>query len=133
MRTEGRMAAKRILIAEDDPVSLKLVRDVLQANGYETDEVTDGEEAVSRAAQLKPDLIVMDIRLPGIDGLGATRRLKSDSSTAGIPIIAVTAHAMPDDEARILAVGCKAYLPKPLRFAEFISVVKSLLSGTEVA
>ena len=127
------MAAKRILIAEDDPVSLKLVRDVLQANGYETEEVTNGEEAVSRAAQFKPDLIVMDIRMPGIDGLEATRRLKSDSSTAAIPIIAVTAHAMPDDEARILAAGCQAYLPKPLRFAEFISVVKGLLSGTEVA
>jgi len=127
------MAVKRILVAEDDPVSLKPVRDVLQANGYETEEVTSGEEAVIRAAQIKPDLVVMDVRLPGIDGLEATRRLKSDSSTAGIPIIVVTAHAMPDDEARILAAGCQAYLPKPLRFAEFISVVKGLLSGAEVA
>ncbi len=127
------MAGKKILIAEDDPVSLKLARDVLQANGYETKEVTSGEEAVVEAVQSKPDLIVMDIRLPGIDGLEATRRLKSDASTAGIPIIAVTAHAMPEDEARILAAGCQAYLSKPLRFAEFISVVNGLLSGTEVA
>ena len=127
------MASKRILIVEDDPVSLKLVRDVLQADGYETEEVTTGEEAVTRAAQLKPDLIVMDIRLPGIDGLEATRRLKSDPSTEGIPIIAVTAHAMPEDEARILATGCQAYLSKPLRFAEFVSVVKGLLDGTAVA
>ena len=127
------MAGKRILIVEDDPVSLKLVRDVLQANGYETKEVTSGEEAVVKAVQSKPDLIVMDIRLPGIDGLEATRRLKSDPSTEEIPIIAVTAHAMPEDEARILAAGCQAYLSKPLRFAEFISVVKGLLSGTEVA
>ena len=114
-------------------MSLKLARDVLQANGYETKEVTSGEEAVVKAVQSKPDLIVMDIRLPGIDGLEATRRLKSDPSTEGIPIIAVTAHAMPEDEARILAAGCQAYLSKPLRFAEFISVVNDLLSGTEVA
>ncbi|MCH8919749.1 MAG: response regulator [Chloroflexi bacterium] len=127
------MAGKKILIAEDDPVSLKLVRDVLQANGYETKEVTSGEEAVVKAVQSKPDLIVMDIRLPGIDGLEATRRLKSDPSTEEIPIIAVTAHAMPEDEARILEAGCQAYLSKPLRFAEFISVVNGLLSGTEVA
>ncbi len=127
------MAGKKILIVEDDPVSLKLVRDVLQANGYETEEVTNGEEAVIRAAQFTPDLIVMDIRLPGIDGLEATRRLKDDRSTAGIPVIAVTAHAMPEDEARILKAGCQAYLSKPLRFAEFISVVNDLLSGTEVA
>ena len=127
------MAGKKILIAEDDPVSLKLVRDVLQANGYETKEVTSGEEAVVKAVQSKPDLIVMDIRLPGIDGLEATRRLKSDPSTEEIPIIAVTAHAMPEDEARILAAGCQAYLSKPLRFAEFISVVNGLLSDTEVA
>ena len=124
------MAGKRILIAEDDLVSLKLVRDVLQANGYVTKEVTSGEEAVVKAVQSKPDLIVMDIRLPGIDGLEATRRLKSDPSTEGIPIIAVTAHAMPEDEAKILVAGCQAYLSKPLRFAEFISVVNDLLSGT---
>ncbi len=131
--TELRMAKKKILCVEDDPVSRKLVRDVLQANGYETEEVTSGEEAVVKAAQIMPDLIVMDIRLPGIDGLEATRRLKSDPSTAGIPVVAVTAHAMPEDEARILAAGCQAYLAKPLRFAEFISVVRSLLSGTGVA
>ena len=127
------MAGKRILIAEDDPSSLKLLRDVLQANGYQTEEVTSGEEAVFKAAELGPDLIVMDIRLPGIDGLEATRRLKSDPGTASIPIVAVTAHAMPEDEARILEAGCQAYLPKPLHFAEFMSVVKSLLSGTEAA
>lgn len=124
-------AGKKILIVEDDAVSLKLVRDVLQANGYETEEATNGEEAVAKAAELRPNLIVMDIRLPGIDGREATRRLKSDPSTAAIPIVATTAHAMPEDEARIMAAGCQAYLPKPLRFAEFVSVVKGLLSGIE--
>jgi two-component system cell cycle response regulator DivK len=131
--SELRLAGERILIAEDDRVSLKLVRDVLQANGYETTEVTNGEEVVANAVRLKPDLIVMDIRLPGIDGLEATRRLKSHPDTAGIPVVAVTAHAMPEDEARILEAGCQAYLAKPLSFAEFVSVVKRLLSATEVA
>jgi two-component system cell cycle response regulator DivK len=102
---------------------------VLQVNGYETEEVTNAEEAVLRAVQSKPDLIVMDVRLPGMDGLEATRHLRSDPGTAGIPIIAVTAHAMPEDEARILGAGCQAYLPKPLRFAEFVSVVRGLLSA----
>lgn len=114
-------------------MSLKLVRDVLQANDYETEEATNGEEAVAKAVELRPALIVMDIRLPGIDGLEATRRLKSDPSTAAIPIVAVTAHAMPEDEARILAAGCQAYLSKPLRFKEFVSVVKGLLGGTEAS
>lgn len=125
--------SKKILVVEDDRVSLKLVRDVLQANGYETEEATNGEEAVAKAAELRPDLIVMDIRLPGIDGLEATRRLKSDPSTAAIPVVAVTAQAMPEDEARIMAAGCQAYLPKPLRFTEFVSVVEGLLSGTEAS
>ncbi len=123
------MAAKRVLIVEDDPVSLKLVRDVLQAGGYETEEVTDGEAAVSQAARLKPDLIIMDIRLPGIDGLEATRRLRSDPITAIIPIVAVTAHAMPEDEARIRAAGFDAYFAKPLRFAELVAAVNRLLES----
>lgn len=124
--------SKKILIVEDDPVSLKLVRDVLQAYGYDTEEATSGEEAVDKAAERRPDLIVMDIRLPGIDGLEATRRLRSDPGTAAIPIVAVTAQAMPEDEARIMAAGCQAYLPKPLRFTEFVSVVEGLLRGTQV-
>src|SRR5918992_5194937 len=113
------MARKKILIVDDDPMSRKLARDVLQANGYDTEEVFNGEEAVTRAAQTRPELIVMDIRLPGIDGLEATRRLKGDAATAGIPIIAVTAHAMSGDEEKALAAGCQVYLTKPLRFREF--------------
>ena len=127
------MDRKTILCVDDDPVSLKLARDVLQANGYETEEVTTGEEAVARATELRPDLIVMDIRLPGIDGLEATSRLKNAASTAGIPVLAVTAHAMPEDEERILAAGCQAYLAKPLRFAELVSVVTGMLSDASDA
>ena len=124
------MPKKRILIVEDDPISLKLARDVLQVSGYETEEVTNGEKALVRASQSKPDLIVMDIGLPGIDGLEATRRLKSDTDTEGIPIIAVTANAMPGDQEKTLEAGCQAYLPKPLRFMEFVATVKQLLGDT---
>jgi CheY-like chemotaxis protein len=126
------MARKKILIVDDDPMSRKLARDVLQANGYDTEEVFNGEEAVTRAAQTRPELIVMDIRLPGIDGLEATRRLKGDAATAGIPIIAVTAHAMSGDEEKALAAGCQVYLTKPLRFREFVSVMRTLLGDTAI-
>ena len=111
-------------------MSRKLARDVLQAHGYETEEVTNGEEAVAQAIKMMPDLIVMDIRLPGIDGLEATRRLKSDAATERIPIIAVTANAMPGDQEKTLEAGCLAYLPKPLRFMEFVDTVKELLGDT---
>ena len=114
-------------------MSRKLARDVLQAHGYETEEVTNGEEAVAKAIEMKADLIVMDIRLPGIDGLEVTRRLKSDPCTERIPIIAVTAHAMPGDEKQTLEAGCQAYLPKPIRFMEFVSTVNSLLSDNLTA
>ncbi len=111
-------------------MSLKLTRDVLQMSGYKTEEVTNGEEALVRASKTKPDLIVMDIRLPGINGLEATRRLKSDADTEGIPIVAVTANAMPGDQEKTLEAGCQAYLPKPLRFMEFVATVKKLLGDT---
>jgi two-component system cell cycle response regulator DivK len=124
------MTGKKILIVDDDPMSRKLARDVLQANGYDTEEVITGEEAVAKTAQIKPDQIVMDIRLPGIDGLEATRHLKSDNATAGVPVITVTAQAMPGDGEKILEAGCQAYLAKPLRFKEFVSLVKTLLGDT---
>ncbi len=127
------MAGKKILIVEDDPMSRKLARDVLQAHGYETEEVTNGEEAVAKAIETRPDLIVMDIQLPGIDGLEVTRRLKRDASTERIPIIAVTAHALPGDEEQTLEAGCQVYLPKPIRFMEFVSTVKSLLGDNQIA
>ncbi len=132
MDSDWEMSGKKILIVEDDPMSLKLARDVLQANGYETEEVTTGEEAAVRAIETRPDLIVMDIQLPGIDGLEVTRRLRSDAGTAGIPIVAVTAHAMPGDEGKTLEAGCQVYLPKPIRFMEFVSIVKSLLGDTKI-
>ena len=122
------MGTKRILLVEDDPISLKLMRDVLQASGYETEEVTNGADALTRVCQSAVDLIVMDIGLPGLDGVEATRRLRNTPATLAIPIVAVTAYAMPGDEERIRSAGCNAYLTKPLRFAEFMTVVHGFLA-----
>ncbi|RLC59203.1 MAG: hypothetical protein DRI30_01135 [Chloroflexi bacterium] len=123
----------RVLIVEDDRISQKMVRDALQAAGYETDEVDSGELALQKVAEGTPDLVLMDIRLPGIDGLETTRRLKADPKTAAIPVVAVTAHVMPEDEAMIRAAGCDAYMPKPLRFSALLGVVRDLLAGRQPA
>ena len=123
----------RVLIVEDDRVSQKMARDALRAAGYETDEVDSGELALQKVAEGTPDLIVMDVRLPGIDGLETTRRLKADPMTAAIPIVAVTAHAMPEDESMIREAGCDAYMPKPLRFSALLRLVRDLLAGRQPA
>lgn len=118
-----------VLIVEDDRISQKMVRDALRAAGYETEEVDSGERALQKVAERTPDLIVMDVRLPGIDGLETTRRLKADPGTAAIPIVAVTAHVMPEDESLIRDAGCDAYMPKPLRFSALLGLVRDLLAG----
>ncbi len=118
-----------VLIVEDDRISQKMVRDALRAAGYETEEVDSGERALQKVAEKTPDLIVMDVRLPGIDGLETTRRLKADPGTAAIPIVAVTAHVMPEDESLIRDAGCDAYMPKPLRFSALLGLVRDLLAG----
>jgi two-component system, cell cycle response regulator DivK len=123
-----RVGPPRVLLVEDDAVSLKLMRDVLQARGCETAELANGAEVVAQAARLGADLVVMDIGLPGLEGVDATRQLKSTAGTRHIPVLAVTAYAMPGDEARMREAGCSAYLTKPLRFADFVTVVKDLLT-----
>ena len=124
---------ERVLIVEDDRVSQKMARDALQAGGYETVEADGGEVALQKVAESTPDLIVMDIRLPGMDGLETTRRLKADPETAAIPVVAVTAHAMPEDESMIREAGCDAYMPKPLRFSALLGLVRDLLTGSQPA
>jgi two-component system cell cycle response regulator DivK len=124
---------KRILIVEDNDLNLKLFRDLLNAHGYETVETKEGLEAISLTKNLKPDLILMDIQLPEISGLDVTRRLKADSSIADIPIIAVTAFAMKDDEEKILAAGCEAYISKPISIMPFLNTVRRFLGEQEVA
>ncbi len=124
---------KRILIVEDNELNLKLFRDLLTAHGYETIETKEGLEAIRLTKSDKPDLILMDIQLPEVSGLDVTRRLKSDSSISDIPIIAVTAFAMKDDEEKILAAGCEAYISKPISIMPFLNTVRRFLGEQEVA
>jgi two-component system cell cycle response regulator DivK len=118
------MAAELILIAEDNPKNLKLVRDLLQHHGYATIDADSGEKAIDLAAAAHPDLILMD-------GFDALRRLKADERTAGIIVCALTAFAMPDDRVRCIRAGFDGYLVKPISVSEFPDQIKRLLEQTE--
>lgn len=118
---------KVILIVEDDSKNLKLLRDLLKVTGYTTLEATDGRQGVEIAKHKKPDLILMDIQMPVLDGLEATRILKSDSETKDIPIVALTAYAMKGDEQRMSEAGCNGYMAKPIDTREFIKMVAEYL------
>jgi two-component system, cell cycle response regulator DivK len=116
-----------VLIVEDNARNMRLVRDVLGHAGYRTLEATDGEQGVALARSHRPDLILMDIQLPGIDGVEALVRLKKDASTAAIPVVALTAFAMKDDRERLLAAGFRAYFEKPLSVRELPGHVSALI------
>ena len=117
------MAGERVLLVEDNEKNMKLFRDVLQAKGYSTIEATSGEEAVELATQHVPDLILMDVQLPGIDGLEALERIRSDERMASIPVIALTAQAMAGDREHFLERGFDGYISKPVDVMEFIATV----------
>lgn len=118
---------KVILIVEDDPKSLELFRDLLQVSRYTTLEATDGRQGVELAKERKPDLILMDIHLPVMDGLETTKVLKADPATREIPIVALTASAMAGDEERALQAGCDGYITKPIDIRGFLDKVAELL------
>lgn len=118
---------KKILIVEDNDLNLKLFRDLLEANGYQTYETKEGIEAISLTRNVQPDLIIMDIQLPEISGLDVTRKIKADRDICHIPIVAVTAFAMKDDEEKIMAAGCEAYLSKPIAIDDFLSTIRRFL------
>ena len=122
---------KRILIVEDNDLNLKLFRDLLTAHGYETIETKEGLEAITLTRKERPDLILMDIQLPEISGLDVTRRLKAEEGINRIPIIAVTAFAMKDDEEKILSAGCQAYISKPISIVPFLNTVRRFLGEEE--
>jgi len=115
---------RTVLIVEDNELNLKLLNDILEYHGYTVFTTRLGEPALELARQHSPDLILMDIQLPDISGMEATRRLKADEQTRTIPIIAVTAFAMSGDDAKILASGCDAYVSKPFNVAEFLKLVE---------
>ena len=105
---------ERVLIVDDNPTNLKLVAYLVKANGYEVDTAADADAAVAAIAANRPRVILMDLQLPGIDGLELTRRLKADPATRDIKVIAVTAYAMKGDEEKAFAAGCDHYVTKPI-------------------
>jgi len=118
-----------ILIVEDNEKNMKLVRDVLQAKGYATFEAVTGEDGVRLATERKPDLILMDIQLPGIDGIEALRRLRANPETAKISAVAVTASVMQQDRKHIMEAGFDGYLGKPISLKELLETVRRMLES----
>jgi len=121
------MSGELILIVEDQPLNRKLVRDVLQAKGYRTTEAETGEDGVRVGHEQVPNLVLMDIQLPGISGMEALKRLRDDPVTRSIPVIAVTASAMQQNQREILAAGFDGYLPKPININDFLKTVRAKL------
>ncbi len=116
-----------ILIVEDNDKNMKLVRDILQYRGHTTLEATSGEAGVELATAHRPDLILMDIQLPGIDGIEALRRIRTDPALDAVPVVAVSASVMPDDQRHIVGSGFDAFVPKPISLKPFIAVVERFL------
>jgi CheY-like chemotaxis protein len=121
------MTDELILIVEDNDKNRKLVRDVLTFKGYGIIETETGEEGVELPRERSPRLVLMDIRLPGIDGVEALRRLRAEETTRGIPVMAMTASVMSEDRQKIMAAGFDAYQSKPINVTEFVAAVAQLL------
>jgi two-component system cell cycle response regulator DivK len=121
-------ARKTVLIVEDNELNMKLFNDLLEARGYRVLQARDGNQGLEMARRHRPDLILMDIQLPGMSGLAVTKSIKDDDSLKAIPIIAVTAFAMKGDEARIREAGCEAYVAKPIATGAFLKTVAQYLS-----
>jgi two-component system cell cycle response regulator DivK len=121
------MTTNRILVVEDNPKNLKLVRDVLTHSGYEVIAATSGEDGVRLAGEESPDLILMDLQLPGIDGAEALRRIRVAGRNRGVPVVAVTAFAMNDDRQRAFDSGFNGYVEKPISVRRLPQQVKDFL------
>jgi two-component system cell cycle response regulator DivK len=119
----------KILIVEDNVKNMKLVRDLLRVKGYETLEATTGEQGVALALAHVPDLVLMDIQLPDINGIEAFERLRADPRTAAIPVVAFTASVTPSDRNRITQAGFNAFVSKPIELKAFLATVKQMLEG----
>jgi CheY-like chemotaxis protein len=122
------MAGQAVLVVDDNVTNLKLIEYLLQANGYEVITAVDAESALDAVARFHPRLVLMDLQLPGTDGLTLTRVLKHDPTTAHIVVLAVTAYAMKGDEERALAAGCDGYLSKPIDTRALPKLVAHYLS-----
>ena len=116
-----------ILVVDDNPIDLKLVGELLEVYGFKTDCVSDAEQAQRTLARMTPHLIVVDIALPGMDGLSLTRLVKADPRLQHVPVVALTAFAMRGDEQRAAAAGCDGYLTKPIKMREFGDQIATIL------
>jgi CheY-like chemotaxis protein len=123
------MTGERILVVEDNQLNMKLFRDALVATGYRTLEATTGGEAVDMASEHTPDLVLMDIQLPDLDGVEALHRLRTNERTATIPVLALTAQAMQGDRERFLAEGFDGYVSKPVNVRELLGIVRQHCEG----
>ena len=122
---------KKILVVEDNKINMYLSCRILKSSGYEVIEARSGEEGVELAIKEKPDLIIMDIQLPGIDGLETTKRIRESEANGEIPIIALTSYAMAGDKKKALKAGCTGYIEKPINPETFISEIKKFLEAKD--
>jgi len=121
----------KILVVEDNPHNLELIKIVLEKDGFEVIKAEDGLRAIEEARLHHPDLIMMDMQLPGIDGYETTRRLKADKELSKIPVLAVTAYALPGDEEKALKAGCSGYIPKPIDTRKLSKTIREVLEDAE--
>jgi CheY-like chemotaxis protein len=122
----------QVLIVEDNMTNMMIFRDILVAAGHQVLEATNADETFELVRLHIPDLILLDIQLPGLDGFEVVRRLKKDPATRGIPVVALTAHAMPTHQERAMEAGCTGYITKPIRSRDFRETVNSLLSQVPI-
>ena len=127
------MTGKKILIIEDNPLNLELATDLLEANGFIVSSAQTGEEGLRMARELLPDLVLMDFSLPGMDGLTATKNLKTDPATSHLSVVGLTANAMKGDAEAALAAGCDGYLTKPIDTRTFIAAVTRFIASVKNA
>jgi len=120
--------SKRILVVEDQEDNRQIIRDLLSATDYEIIEVVNGEQALAAVAKQRPDLILMDIQLPIMDGYEATRRIKADSALRSIPVIAITSYALSGEDQKARAAGCDDYVPKPYSPRLLLTKIRQYLS-----
>ena len=121
---------KTVLVVEDNVMNLELVSDLLEASGYRVLQAKAGAEAITLAEREGPDLILMDLQLPEMDGLAATRQLKQNALTRDITVVALTAHAMLGDEEKAREAGCSGYIAKPINTREFVELIEDFLRGS---
>ena len=119
--------SRRVLVIEDQEDNRRIMRDLLTGNGYEVIEVVNGLDGVAAAETSRPDLILMDIQLPGIDGYEATRRIKANPETRRIPIVVVTSYALSGDDVKAFEAGCDAYVAKPFSPRELLAKIRELI------